>query len=127
VRGCPEADTITCRDCGLSRVPYDIRSPGACPDCYSQRHSRERCIRCDYVKFENAMAGTAAGLLLAHVLVYDQALQLRMHVSLDDLSPEEFKALFLLHVERNKKQEEDMRKATTEARRPMTSANTLRR
>ena len=114
------ADSVSCRNCGFLRIPDDIRAPGACPSCRSPKYRRERCSECELEKLHDAMASTHAGQLLARVLVYDHALAMRMHVSLDDVTPEEFNALCLLHSERNKKQHEDMERAQREPRQPMT-------
>jgi hypothetical protein len=126
VRGCPSADTVTCRDCLIARIPEDIRAPGACPSCQSPRYQRERCHECELERLNLAIASSAAGQLLMRALLIADALAMRMHVTLDDVTPEEFKALTLLHMERNRKQDEDMKKSQQQARRPMAHATTWR-
>ena len=68
-------------------------------------------------KLEEAMASTHAGQLLGRVLAIDAALQMRIHVTLADITCEEFAALHALYVERGNKMTEDNKRDEQEAKR----------
>jgi hypothetical protein len=119
IRGCPSANTVSCRDCAQSHTPADIRLPGPCPYCSSPRYLREPCPDCEKQRLHDALNTTAAGQILARVSDIDAALQMRVHVGLGDITIEEFRALRLLTSERNKKQEEEMKKGEARDSKPL--------
>lgn len=57
-----------------------------------------------------------AGQLLERVYMIDVGLQLRFDIALDEVTYEEFHALCLLHSERNKKQEENVKRKEFQAK-----------
>lgn len=63
------------------------------------------------------MAGTYAGALLTRVLAIDAALQMRVHITLSDITSEEFSALHRLYVERGKFNEEEIKRQEQEHKR----------
>ena len=87
--------------------------PGSCPACGSSQHQIERCATCAVARY-NAWMETPAGELLVRVLSIDQALQLRMHIGLDDVLVDEFEGLKALQYERGEKQREDMERERLE-------------
>jgi hypothetical protein len=80
---------------------------GRCPDSTAETP----CADCPRVKLDSWLA-SPLGHALRNVLDLDFALQMRMHVSLDDINYREFLLLRALAEQRNLYQEEQIRKQT---------------
>ena len=59
---------------------------------------------------------TPAGQLLERVYLIDVGLQMRFDIRFSDVTYEEFLALCLLHSERNRKRDEEMKRAEFQAK-----------
>ena len=92
------------------RVAEDIRRPGACPECGASGWRRLPCDNCPHVTIDRAMAETADGQLLGRVFAIDAALQMKIHIGLEEITSEEFRALRILYAERARKQEDDIKR-----------------
>ena len=84
--------------------------PGGPLQCPGSDGSGAPCSDCPSEKLDRWFQGSA-GLLLRNVIDIDFALQVRMNVGLDDLSYAEFVLLRVLNEEKNRLQEENLRKA----------------
>jgi hypothetical protein len=96
-------------------MPFDLRRPGPCPACGSTEKQYERCRTCVQAKFYSGLA-TPVGELLLRVFDLESALAMRMAVTMDDVTAEEFWALKTLRHERDRKQEEDREAEDRKAR-----------
>jgi predicted RNA-binding Zn-ribbon protein involved in translation (DUF1610 family) len=107
LRSCPDARQVSCRSCGQFWEPLDQRHPEPCPACGHRQSQRERCPRCLQKKFQEGLF-SEAGQLLLRAFDFEAALHMKLHLTLDDVTAEEFWALNVLRLERDAKQREDM-------------------
>ena len=104
---CPEATDVTCNECGHTREPVDQDLCGPCPACGVTDYDRERCEACPLTLFDEAM-GSDKGALVYRALDLDWAAQHSM-VTLADISVEEFSAIRVIDIEREKAKAEAQR------------------
>ena len=107
-RGCPNANEVTCQQCGATSEVEDTAAPGKCPQCGNRQFAVNRCARCPVNELEYVRAHSAAGRLFERVLEleFDCA---HFAVPWDEVTAEEVKGLQVLQDERERYQRERQR------------------
>ena len=107
--GCPDANDVTCCECGYVWEVEDSNCIPACPNCGHKGARVNRCARCPLNDLDHARAHSAAGRLLNRLmdLEFDVA---KFRVDWADVTAEEALGLRILADERDKYQREQAKK-----------------
>jgi predicted RNA-binding Zn-ribbon protein involved in translation (DUF1610 family) len=108
-RGCPDANDVTCGQCGLRRTADDSNAPGACPQCGAWRYTVNRCAHCKLDDLDHARAHSSAGRLLDRLLELEFSAA-HFDVPWTDVTAEEVRGLQILKDERDRYQREQAEK-----------------
>jgi hypothetical protein len=107
--GCPDANDVTCRECGHVYEVEDTNCIPPCENCGAKGARVNRCAHCALNDLDYARSHTAAGRLLNRVMdiEFDVA---KFKVDWADVTAEEALGLRILADERDRYQREQNKK-----------------
>jgi len=108
-QGCPDANDVTCRQCGHVYEVEDTNCIPPCGNCGEKGARANRCSRCPLNDLDYARSHSAAGRLLNRIMdmEFDVA---KFKVDWADVTAEEAHGLRILADERDQYQREQNKK-----------------